>query len=94
MDSNFYFYQEVIVKYKIDKLLKPKNLGNGALDNVTLSDLYKALELCYAESFFFNFFLLVFIAFSVFFCDVICIALKSTKYSCKYSKKSSLRVNE
>ena len=49
MDSNFYFYQEVIVKYKIDKLLKPKNLGNGALDNVTLSDLYKALELCYAE---------------------------------------------
>jgi hypothetical protein len=47
MDSYIYFHQEVIIKYGVDKMLKPINLGNGALDNVGLSDLRKKLDLCY-----------------------------------------------
>lgn len=49
MDANLYFYKEVIEKYGVDKMLIPVNLGNGELENVILSDLRKALDLCYAE---------------------------------------------
>jgi hypothetical protein len=47
MDSNQHFQIEVIQKYGINKILKPKNLGAGSLDNVILSDLRKELDFCY-----------------------------------------------
>lgn len=49
IDINLYFYKEVIEKYEVDKILTPINLGNGELENVILSDLRKALNLCYVE---------------------------------------------
>lgn len=49
MDLELYFLIEVIEKYEIDKMLKPVNLGDGELENVSLSDLRKRLDFSYAE---------------------------------------------
>ncbi|WP_281979523.1 hypothetical protein [Tenacibaculum mesophilum] len=49
MDVELYFLKEVIEKYKIDRILKPLNVGDGELQNVSLSDLRKELDFCYYE---------------------------------------------
>lgn len=49
MDLELYFLREVIDKYKVDKILKPLSLGNGELQNVSLSHLRKELDFCYYE---------------------------------------------
>lgn len=49
MDLELYFLKEVVDKYKVDKILKPFSLGNGELQNVSLSHLRKELDFCYYE---------------------------------------------
>lgn len=49
MDADLIFYREVLDKYEIDKTLTPKNLGNGELENVALSDLRQELDGCFSD---------------------------------------------
>lgn len=49
MAFNLILQKEVIEKHNIDKVLIPVNLGNGELENVTLSDLRKALDFCFLD---------------------------------------------
>ncbi len=49
MSFNLIFYKEVLDKYKIDELLTPKNLGNGEVENVMLSELRAELDFCFSD---------------------------------------------
>lgn len=49
MDFDLIFHKEVIEKQKLNQILTPINLGNGELENVIISDLRIALDICYVN---------------------------------------------
>ena len=49
MDFDIIFQKKVITTYSLDKILIPKNLGSGELENVVISILRKRLDFCFVD---------------------------------------------
>ena len=45
MELEYYFHKKILEPYKIDEILIPKKNGNGLINNASISELRKKLEI-------------------------------------------------